>query len=83
MKVRFGRPHARQSGDDAFELLTSQYRAAYTRYQGLTDKNTELSLTGGKPSAQARLDEECAFEQLDVARHALMNATALSRPTVH
>jgi hypothetical protein len=83
MKVRFGRPHAEPASNGAFELLTSLYRAAYAKYQRLTDKNTALNLTGRKPSQQARLDEECALEQLDVARHALLSATALACPTVH
>jgi hypothetical protein len=69
--------------DDTFKLLTARYRVAYEQYQGITDKNAELSLTGSRPSEEALLDEERAFDELDVARHALLDAASQAYPTVH
>ena len=75
------RPHP--GNDDAVELAMVRYNAAYAEYQGVTDKNTELTLSGGKPSQRARLEEERAFEALDCARHALFTAAAVAFPTIH
>jgi hypothetical protein len=63
--------------------LTLRYRAAFKEYQSIVDKNAERSLTGGKPSDQALLEEEQAFEELDRARQALLDAAAEAYPTVH
>jgi hypothetical protein len=83
MKVFFGRPHAEQVPDDPFEALTWRYRAAYDEYQGVVEKINELTLNGDKPSELAHLEEERAFEELDVARHALMAAAEQAYPTIH
>ena len=84
MKVRFARPHAEQvPSDGQVEVVTLRYRTAFDVYQDVVGKNTELTLSGGKPSKLAHLEEERAFEELDVARHALMAAAALAYPTVH
>ena len=63
--------------------LTLRYRVAFKEYQGIVDKNAELNLTGGKPSEQALVAEERAFEELDSARQALLDAAAEACPTVH
>jgi hypothetical protein len=65
------------------ELLTLRYKAAFAEYQDILDKNAERNLTGVRPSQRAVLEEERAFEELDVARHALLDAAALADPTVH
>jgi hypothetical protein len=69
--------------DDAFELLTLRYQAAFTEYRWLVDRNTGLNLSGDPPSALARYEEERAFDELDVARQALLDAAARAHPTVH
>ena len=69
--------------DDAFELLTLRYQAAFVEYRWLVDRNTGLNLSGDRPSAWARHEEERAFEELDVARQALLDAAAREHPTVH
>jgi hypothetical protein len=69
--------------DGAVELLTMRYKAAFAEYQGILDKNAELNLAGDRPSKRALLEEERAFDELDVARHALLDAAALAYPTVH
>ncbi len=63
--------------------LTMRYRAAFEEYRGIVAKNAHLNLTGGKPSPQAQLDEERAFQELDSARQALLDAAAQADPTVH
>jgi hypothetical protein len=65
------------------EVLTLRYTTAFEEYKGIVDKNAELSLTGGKPSEQALLQEERAFEELDSARQALLDAAAQAYPTLH
>ena len=75
------RPHS--GSDDALELATLRYNAAFAEYQGVADANTELTLSGGKPSPRARLEEERAFEELDCARYALFSAAAVAFPTIH
>jgi hypothetical protein len=65
------------------EKLTTRYKAAFDEYQVIVDKNAELSLLGEKPSQQALLDEERAFEKLDFARHELLEAAARACPTIH
>jgi hypothetical protein len=79
------RPQAPDStiDDDAVERLTLRYSAAYAVYHYLTDKNSELWLSGGRPSKRARDEEEQAFEELDSARHALLGAAACAYPTIH
>lgn len=69
--------------DDPVELATLRYKAAYADYQGAVDENTELILSGGKPSWRARLEEELALDELDRAREALFNAAAVAFPTIH
>lgn len=69
--------------DDAVELATLRYNIAFAEYQGVVDENTELILSGGRPSRLARLEEERAFEELDSARYALFNAAAVAFPTIH
>jgi hypothetical protein len=69
--------------DDPVELATLRYKAAYAEYQGVVDKNAEVSMSGDKPSESALLEEERAFDELDSAREALFNAAAVAFPTVH
>jgi hypothetical protein len=69
--------------DDIVGLATLRYNEAYTLYRVLVDKNAELAMTGGKPSKQARREEERAFEELDCALDALLNAAAKAYPTIH
>jgi hypothetical protein len=69
--------------DAVVETLTLRYRAAFARYQGLVRDNTALSLSGGRPSVKALLAEEEAFEDLDGARHALLDAAARANPSIH
>ena len=69
--------------DDAVERLTVRYNAAYAVYHYLSDQNSKMWMTGGRPSTQARYEEELAFEELDSARHALFGAAARAYPTIH
>jgi len=69
--------------DDVIEQLTIRYIDAFAEYRDIVDKNAELNLTGGRLSAQARLEEELAFEELDSARYALLSAAAQAHPTIH
>jgi hypothetical protein len=69
--------------DDVIEQLTLRYQAAFEEYQDIVVKNTELNMTGGKLSRQAQREEELAFDELDSARYALLNAAALADPTIH
>jgi hypothetical protein len=78
------RPMSRHTpADGTFERLTMRYKAAFAEYQDILDKNAELNLAGCRLSKRALLEEERAFEELDVARHALLDAAALAYPTVH
>lgn len=82
MKVTIDqRPHP--GIDDAVERAMIRYRAAHVEYEVAVIKNSELTLNGGKPSQEARLDEERAFDELDCARHALFTAAAAAFPTIH
>ena len=84
MNVLFGQPHPEPlPSDDHFAQVTLRYRTAFAEYQHVVDRNTELMLSGGKPSKLAHLEEERAFEELDVARHALLVAAELAYPTIH
>jgi hypothetical protein len=84
MKAAFGGQHEQYASmDDNVEALTLRYKAAFAEYQGLMNKHAELCMSGGKPSEQALLEEERAFEELDVARYALLDAAALAYPTIH
>ena len=84
MTVRFGRIQAQSlAGNDPVEVATLRYKAAYVEYHDVMDKNEELSMDGGKPSQKSMLQEEVAFEKLDSARQALLEATALAHPTLH
>jgi hypothetical protein len=69
--------------DDVIKRLTIRYVDAFAEYRDIVDKNAELNLTGGRPSEQARLEEELAFEELDSARYALLSAAAQADPTIH
>ena len=69
--------------DGVVERLTLRYQMAFAEYQDVVVKNTELSLTVGKLSRQAELEEELAADELDSARYALLNAAALADPTIH
>jgi hypothetical protein len=69
--------------DDAVERLTLRYRAAFDEYRSIVDKNAELFRTGDKPSEQAQLAEERAYDELDSARYALLGAAGLMDPTLH
>ena len=84
MRVPFGRLQAQSlTGNDPVEVATLRYKAAYLEYHDVMDRNAELSMDGGKPSQESMLQEEVAFEKLDSARQALLEATALAHPTVH
>ena len=65
------------------EALTMRYQTAFEEYQDIVDKNAELSVMGDKPSEQAQLEEERAFDELDSARYALLDAAAQAYPTIH
>jgi pentose-5-phosphate-3-epimerase len=65
------------------EVLTLRYKTAFDEYQDIVDKNAELSLMGDKPSQQAQQAEERAFDELDSARYALLDAASLAYPTIH
>lgn len=69
--------------DAGVAALTARYRAAFAKYQVIVRDNTALSLSGGRPSVKALLAEEEAFEDLDGARHALLDAAARAHPSVH
>jgi hypothetical protein len=69
--------------DDAVEMAMVRYQTAFADYQGLVDRNAELSMSGYKPSPRARLAEELAYDELDSARHALFTAAAVAFPTIH
>lgn len=69
--------------DDVVERLTLRYQAAFAEYQDVVVKNTELNMTRGRLSQQAQDEEELAFDELDSARYALLNAAALANPTIH
>jgi hypothetical protein len=69
--------------DGAVDRLTLRYEAAFAEYQDVVVKHTWLNLTGGKLSRQERHEEELAFDELDSARYALLNAAALADPTIH
>jgi hypothetical protein len=69
--------------DDAVDLLTVRYKVAFDAYQDILEKNAELNRTGDHPSQQGVLEEERAFEKLDLARQALLDAAAVAYPTVH
>jgi hypothetical protein len=84
MNVLFGQPYPEPfASDEHFAQVTVRYRTAFVKYQDVVDRNTELMLNGGKPSKLAHLEEERAFEELDVARHALLAAAELAYPTIH
>ena len=68
---------------DDVDALTLRYRTAFEQYQDIVDKNAEASLMGDKPSPQAQLEEERAFDALDSARYALLDAAAQAYPTIH
>lgn len=71
------------STDNNVARLTLRYRTAFAEYRGIVAKNAHLNLTGGKPSPQAQLDEERAFQELDSARQALLDAASQAHPTLH
>lgn len=69
--------------EDAIELLTAEYKAAFAAYRRVVDRNAEAYLSGGGASVQALVEEEQAFEALDCARHALLLAAEHAYPTIH
>jgi len=69
--------------DDVVERLTLRYELAFSVYQDVVVKNTELNMTSGSLSRQAQREEELASDELDSARYALLNAAALAHPTMH
>ena len=69
--------------DDVVERLTLRYELAFSVYQDVVVKNTELNMTSGSLSRQAQREEELAFDELDRARYALLDAAALAYPTIH
>ena len=69
--------------DEAVDIMTVRYKAAYAQYQQRVDENRNLYLSGCRPSHEARRDEERALDELDCARHALLDAAALAYPTIH
>jgi hypothetical protein len=69
--------------NDAVGVYSARYKKACKAYQHLFDQNKNLYLRGGKPSDTARQDEERALDELDCARHALLDAAALAYPTIH
>jgi hypothetical protein len=71
------------AANEAFARLIVRYNAAFALYQCHVDRNAELSLNGDKPSQWALDEEELAFDELDRARHALLDAGALAHPTIH
>ena len=75
--------HAATNDDGAIERLTLRYNTAYVVYRHLVDENAEHCLSGGRLSQQARYEEEVAFEELDSARYALLEAAAQAYPTIH
>lgn len=83
MKGLVIRAEGEQSAYDGVERLTRRYQVAHAVYQFVADRNTELMLSGGKPSELAHIEEERAFEELDVARHALLVAAERAYPTIH
>lgn len=84
MKISFFPESADGSSmDDTLDLLTLRYQEAFAQYRCLADRNSRLNLSGDRPSERARHEEERAFERLDVARNALLDAAARAHPTVH
>ena len=71
------------TNDDVVERLTMRYQTAFAEYQDVVVKNTELNMTRGSLSHQAQREEELAFDELDRARYALLDAAALAYPTIH
>lgn len=69
--------------DDVVERLTLRYQTAFTEYQDVVVKNTEINMTRGSLSRQAQREEELACDELDRARYALLDAAALAYPTIH
>ena len=84
MRVFFGRDAVLYPEmDDTFDMFTKRYRVAVHQYQDLINKHARLNLSGSKPSPQQLLDEERAFEEIDSARYALLDAATLASPTLH
>jgi hypothetical protein len=69
--------------DDDVERLMLRYEAAFAEYQDVVVKNTALNMMRGGLTREAQLEEEIAFDELDSARYALINAAALTNPTIH
>ena len=80
----FIRQRAHELGvDDDVDLLALRYRAAYDEYHHVYCRNAEVAISGGRPSKQARDEEEQALIALDGAREALLDGALLAFPTVH
>jgi hypothetical protein len=83
MKPLIVREAFHDTENDAVDLHTVRYKAAFEAYQHLVARNTNLYLSGGKISDTARQDEERALDALDCARHRLLDAAAHAYPTLH
>ncbi len=83
MKVSFGQEEQQPVCDEVVETATLRYMVAYAEYQGVVEGMAKLTLSGGRPSEQAQRLEERAFEELDCARQALLDAAAQAFPTIH
>lgn len=79
----FVRAAAHGTVEDAVELLTARYKAAFVEYQSIVDRNAQAYLNGSGASVVSLVEEERAFEALDCARHALLVAAEHAYPTVH
>ena len=69
--------------DDAVDVLTARYKAAFDEYQTVVNRNARAHLSGGGASVRSLVEEERAFEALDCARHALLTAAERAYPTIH
>jgi methylaspartate ammonia-lyase len=83
MKTSIAREAFHDPESDAVDLLSARYAAAYDVYQQLVDEHADLYLSGSKPSDAAVQEEERAFDVLDGARQALLDAAARAYPTIH
>ena len=69
--------------DDAVDLLTARYEAAFLQYRNIVARNAEAYVNGSGASVRSLVEEERAFEALDCARHALLVAAEQAYPTIH
>ena len=69
--------------ENAIDLLTARYNAAFVEYRSIVDRNAEAFSNGSGASVRSLVEEERAFEALDCARHALLVAAEQAYPTIH